>query len=59
VGTENRGIAISKGKKLMKIKAVFFLSKIPTIIHFQLVNITLIVELIMVGVLNSTFPRFN
>jgi hypothetical protein len=47
----------SKGNGLMKIKVALMLNKLPIIIH--LVNLTLIVELILVGVLNSTFSKLN
>jgi hypothetical protein len=43
----------------MKIKVVIMLNRMPISRHFELVNLTLIVEFIMVGVLNSTFPKLN
>jgi hypothetical protein len=49
---------ISKFQEPMKIKVVFMLNNLLTISNSQ-VDLTLIVELIMVGVLNSTFPRLN
>jgi hypothetical protein len=38
-------------------KVVLLLNKLPIISH--VVNLTLIVELILVGCLNSTFPKLN
>jgi hypothetical protein len=49
---------ISKCKELMKIRVVFRLKNLMTTRIF-LVDLTLIVELIIVGVLNLTFQRLN
>jgi hypothetical protein len=49
---------ISKCEELEKIKAVFWLNNLSIISNF-LVDLILIVELIMKGLLNSTFLGLN